>query len=811
MPNLIASLLKRLPISRRVLEACAIALVLILAAFPDVVFNHASLRLTDQVYAAVSGIPLRPFYPIPNSIGWWAGYNDNGGAIYQSEPMIEFMVHAIKTGESPYWNPYSAAGALGPEALVDQKFSAITLVNAILGGGSLVFNVVILMALYFGVFFTYRIVREILGLSPAAATAASVFYLLNGYITANLGSNVTQSYFYVPVCIYTALMFIERASVFRWSMAVFAFALFFSCTFMPTTITSLIAIGIIVGGFLIGHVQSGRYSIRLGLTLILMLGMSLLAAVLLLAPLYFPLMENLRSIGTLEDYSKRNFSSLRFPNAVASFFSSSHFFESYNAAEPNAVSFEGTGLSFTGNTVFHSGVIAIGLAGCAIAKRFSRFKWLVVLCQASCAFVVVRLFDPIWIQVVFSKLPIIGNIGSQYWWPVIMFPMVVLIGVGVNNLQFKNFRMWPSVVLMFVGVCALVKIYYMFGLQSPRLDYKIGALMSIVMLVVLIGILLVVHKWWFNTQVAYSLLLIVIVVMFAELLVSGKMIRFQRNDLFNNMPPALQYVKNHIGVYRTLNFGQSGLYPELGSAFNIQEMTTLNQGGLPAYRDFFYSSIDLESSQRLGAHPGAPLGSFPSLISIRDLPERNSFDWKSIDFIGVKYLLLPSSYTAYQEKLKGLGFNEVYRDLATVVIENRNVAPRVFSVSAMAGGDKEEAVLSEDYRKHLVPASIDTYRNAEVVISGEVEQESLVVLTDNWHANWAAVLNGKKVPIIKVNKAFRGVVVPAGKYIIRMEYQPRTLPWAIAASLSTLLLLMILIARRKHLDPLVHRRLGLAQ
>lgn len=808
VPNFITSFFNHLPISRRVLEAYAVALILILTAFPDVIINHASLRLTDQITAAFNGIPSRPFYPIPNSTGWWAGYNDNGGATYQSEPMIEFMANSIKDGESPYWNPYSAAGALGPEALVDQKFSAMTLVNAIFGGGSLTYNIVFLVALYFGVFFIYRTLREVCGLSRIAATAAGIFYLLNGYITANLGSNVTQSYLYVPACLYAALMFIERVSVFRWSMVVLAFSLFFSCTFMPTTITSLIAIGVVVIGFLITHIRSGRYSIKLSLSILLMLGMSLFGSILLLAPLYFPFLENLNSLGILEDYSKRNFSSLRFPNAIASFFSSSHFFESYNAAEPNAASFKGMGLSFTGNTVFHSGIIAIGLAGCAIAKRFSQFRWLVVLCLASCAFVVVRLFDPGWIQLLFSQLPIVGNIGSQYWWPVIMFPMVFLIGFGVNNLQENNVRVLPCMVLMAVGIWALVKIYLLFGLQEPLLDYKKGALVSFVALVVLIILIVLVRRIMTNTIAVRSLLATVVVVMFIELLVLGKMVRFQRNDLFSNMPVALRFVKDRVGVYRTLNFGQGGLYPELGSAFKIQEVSTLNQGGLPAFRDFFYSSISLENSQRLGYHPGAPLGSFPSLILVQDKPETNSFSWDAINFLGVKYLLLPANYTAYQADLKTLGFEEVYKSLATVVFENKKVLPRAFAISAVDMVGKADVILPPNYQQHLVPASIDTYRNAEVGISGEVNRESLVVLSDNWHANWTAELNGEKVPIVKVDKTFRGVVVPAGSYAIRMEYQPKTLPWAIASSFITLLLLIILIARHRRIDPVVQRRLG---
>lgn len=800
MYNFFAVVRDCVKIGRKTVEAYLVALLLLVAAFPDVIFKDASLRLTDQITGAYTAVPLKPFYTIPNTTGWWAGYNDNGGATYQSEPMMQFMVNSIRDGQSPYWNPYSAAGALGPEALVDQKFSAMTLVNALLGGGSGVYNIVILLALYFGVFFIYRIVRELLGLSAVAALAASVFYLLNGYITANLGSNVTQSYLYVPVCLYTALAFVSRLTVMRWCMAVLAFSLFFSCTFMPTTITSLIAMGCIILGVLVNNVQTGKYSAKTAVAASFFLGSSLLGSFLLLAPLYFPFLESLKSLGTLEDYSKRLFWKLDFPNAMMSFFSSSHMFESYNAAGVGAA-------TFIGNTVFHSGVIAIGLAACAIVKRAQQFKWLVAICVAAVIFVIVRLFDPAWIQLLVGNLPIVGKVGSQYWWPVIMFPMILLIAFGVHNLQARNIWVLPCLAVMAFGIWACFRIYQLFGLQEPHLEYKTQSLTLLALEVVLIIVIVMISRLISSAAILRAVLGCVVVVMFVELMLMGKMVRFERNDLFSQMPPALQFVKDNVGNYRTINFGQGGLYPELGSAFQIQEVTTLNQGGLPEYRDFFYASIDLENAQKMGYHTTTPKGSFPSLVMIQDKPQSNVINWEAINFLGVKYALLPLTYTAYEADLKARGFEEVYHSLATRVMENKHVLPRAFAINASGIAASDSVDLPSGYAQHLMPISIDDYRNGAVILSGQADQESLVVLSDTWHSNWTAVLNGKKVPIVKVDKAFRGVVVPTGSFVIRMEYQPKTLPWAIGSSILMIALLLFLMLRHKRFNSKINAML----
>src|SRR5262249_12292240 len=113
----------------------AVPLLAVCLVFPDVVFLGASLRITDQVQGGQLHFPPITLYPHYSHQQWDAGLSDYFGAFFQSEPMMEFMRRSLREGQSPYWNPYSAAGSLGPETLVDNKFSAFTLAYALLGGG----------------------------------------------------------------------------------------------------------------------------------------------------------------------------------------------------------------------------------------------------------------------------------------------------------------------------------------------------------------------------------------------------------------------------------------------------------------------------------------------------------------------------------------------------------------------------------------------------------------------------------------------------------------------------------------------------
>lgn len=67
-----------------------------------------------------------------------------------------------------------------------------------------------------------------------------------------------------------------------------------------------------------------------------------------------------------------------------------------------------------------------------------------------------------------------------------------------------------------------------------------------------------------------------------------------------------------------------------------------------------------------------------------------------------------------------------------------------------------------DSAKNVQPIEISLYKNVDVYLEGDVSEPSVVILTDNWHSNWVATLNGKPVPILKVNGIFRGILVGNG-------------------------------------------------
>jgi len=71
----------------------------------------------------------------------------------------------------------------------------------------------------------------------------------------------------------------------------------------------------------------------------------------------------------------------------------------------------------------------------------------------------------------------------------------------------------------------------------------------------------------------------------------------------------------------------------------------------------------------------------------------------------------------------------------------------------------------------------------EIVMEAEMETPGLLVLADLWHPGWVAEADGEPVPVLRVNHAIRGVVLPRGRTALVMRYDPRSFRIGRAVSL----------------------------
>jgi len=76
-------------------------------------------------------------------------------------------------------------------------------------------------------------------------------------------------------------------------------------------------------------------------------------------------------------------------------------------------------------------------------------------------------------------------------------------------------------------------------------------------------------------------------------------------------------------------------------------------------------------------------------------------------------------------------------------------------------------------------ASVVEQIPTRITVNAQMETPGLVVLADRWDKGWRADLDGKVVPILIVNHAILGVVVPAGAHRLVFRYQPTSFAWGL--------------------------------
>ncbi len=771
------------------LSAAVLSLLLLVIVFPDVIFHGASFVINDQLAADLAGKHGRWIYPLPHH-GWWASYSDDGGTLWQSEPMMEFIRYCLRTLNSPYWNPFSGAGALGPETLVDMKFSAFTLAYALLGGGSLVYNLLMLFMYGFACYCLIRIIRDELGLSGLAAFAAGGFYLLNGYAAANIAANFFISYLFIPPCLYASFFCAKAPSVRRWAIMALSFVPLLSCSFLPTTI---MAAGVIFA-LTIGYTLSiaNRPVWRAPAKLLAIQVLAMIAAVGVLAVLYLPFVESLSQSGMLDLYQKRLFYRV-FLTGVFSLFTPSHFFESYNAMEQTASQFSTNvgGQQYylvTGNTVFHFGFVGLSLAACALREiRTNRWRWFIITCFATLGIVLSRIFAVPGIMQIIDHLPVIGNLGCQYLWVAVSIPLVFLVAFGAENVRKNKPSRGAVAGLLLIALAGAIYVGIFYGLRQPHIHRKIVFLCMDASFAALVIIAL--WTGWLSKIRGWKSISFLVILMFAELTIDAKQLRMPAMSIFASPPSWVTYLRQHIGDERTMTIGDIGLAGEAGSAYQIPEITSINGGTLSAYKTYFDRAVKLDPAQYWLE--------FASTDHVLDTPDKNSFDWPKLNLMGVKYVLLPSGFTNYQAAFLAHGLHPAASFGSIQILENPYALPHVFTVE-MPQSSAASLDLPNSFRDHLKPARILNYRNASVEVQGTAPAPSFLVLSDIWHPNWRATVNGKLAPIVKVDGTFRGVWVPAGSFDVQMTYRPKTLAVALIISiLSFIGLIGVLLSGRR--------------
>ena len=104
--------------------------------------------------------------------------------------------------------------------------------------------------------------------------------------------------------------------------------------------------------------------------------------------------------------------------------------------------------------------------------------------------------------------------------------------------------------------------------------------------------------------------------------------------------------------------------------------------------------------------------------------------------------------------------------------------------------------------------SVQVTRTRSDLLEADVETAStgLLMQNDQWYPGWQATLDGRDVPLLRVDGLFRGVVIPAGRHHVTIAYRSGVAAAGTWVSLLSLLVVLGLFA----VGRLSARRLGAA-
>ena len=663
------------------------SVLIVVCLFPAVVFRGGSLQIShmkEEVSSSSKVVQILPSLrgsTVPSD-----GLSPLPGVNSGLESGQAYLSHSMRNGHSPYWNPYSGAGMSGFETMYDAKSSPVALISSLFGGGTLAFHVCLLFLYAFSIYHVMRICIAYCRLPVIAAIGAAFFFLLNGFSVSSLSASITQAYYLAPFLLHALLAMYTSFSVYCFVIAVLAYALFFSVTYIPVLLVLLVSIELLAFGYMLSLKKRG--TTRRSLIAFNVIGMLLGAALVL--PIWLPFWESYR---VLEDLSfARQHSSISIAN-LFSFFTPKHYWEVYNGLPiPKSISDTIDVARF----VPHFGIVSALVASCAFIFAYKEPKPVRQLTrdmmmsssrrlqvlektghQGQRSFVNVAyfllffafagLFDIPPIDIL-NQLPLLVGLQGSFWGAVVGFTGAFIIAFGIQSLKSSKASLVPLGLCFGLIISSIGLLYTLFGLptQQPYYTYFLVSIILLVLTCVLILICL------YTKRIAGMFTPMLVMLLCLELLLYANHKRVVRTDFVKEPPQYVKFLLENIGDGRVFAIGgKNTLSPEWGSAYGLAQIQSSQLLVFPWYNTFW--------EKYFAAKFSLPFKDDGDLLS----EDGMELVEEGFDIAGVKYILVPKSYKKYHAYFKKSGYKRAFSNKKLSIYTNKDYLPRLYAVSAL--------------------------------------------------------------------------------------------------------------------------------
>lgn len=759
------------------LIALLFAILIVVVALPEVVFLGGSLSPVglNGVLDGKASTREVQVYPNVTTHAPSDGLQDLGARVWQLVPATKFVHRSLSGHESMSWNPYSAAGSLGPETLADLKLSPLVLAIAVLGASATAFTFVVLALVVLALYCLQRFFVRTLGLGRVAAGAACVVFLLTGFGASTFNSAVGAPYVCFPIVLYTLAEFRRSASMPRFLAAAMAYAGFILTTFVPVQLLMLVFVHVVCVVSDTPNMERYADETRTGWVLRMIRGQLLVPTVALglTAFAWLPALDALRHAGgDIASYGSRelpNSGKLRMLKILSPWLATQKQWVGYVGIAPVMLIAAAWSRVRRGERRLLSVCVAFATLGLVLHARFP----------------VLRLI---------GSLPGLRSIRSDYWAALVSAALTVAVGVAVSAIARRGANIAATTVVGLVVAFLVVTGWLASALFRWNAVPIVGVIAALALVITIIAIARA------SRRVSRRRILAIVTVglVALELFSYQNHARLARFDLESPAPAYVTFLQQHLGSGRVLDAGRGALYPEWGAALGIQQIETLNVVQIPAYRRFFQRYVN-PAEKSLFLQTGGS-----SNVPFRAQP-------KALDLLSVRYLVVDQSMTRYDAGVRAQ-YPLAFEDSAAGVRVYRNpdAFPRVYLSAALDDADpklspqwsmpvthtQDSRLLAAAHAAGIPSnpspttpvgtADLSRYQNTRVQVSVDTTKAAILVLADSFYRNWTVTINGKAAHLGPVNAIVRGVVVPAGRSTVVFHYRSPARSAGVLVSYATI-------------------------
>ncbi len=771
--------------------SAALLLCLLAVVHYDVFFLGRSLVLTNHLN------PL-DYRPLPQNYGddlvpadvWssrnlisFANISDPSGPWAQWEPDGEFLRRAMKIGEWPFWDPYVGTGTPAMANMTPAYFFPPYTALVFLGGSVPLKNIYFLLLLWCAGFFTVLFVRSH-GLSFVSALFAGITVIMSGGLNQYIGTIVLQAAACLPIALYVTRRFLDAPTGWRTGMLSVTYASIALASFPPVLmwLFGITASYALLAMWLDTRADDGSARIRLAFQW----GSAAALAVGLVAFLYVPALTLQRSVPyVVTFYEGAGLQSIPLVRLL-------------QLLSPTLMG--GVQIYLNppmpmgqGSHIPYVGIVALVAALLANPSAGPRARILFYSSALSALVILMKIFGipPVhWI----AHLPVFNQIHYAHYFGIsLSFLIAFLAALGIDALLRSDISPLRALVSTGLALAATESVWWFaHGFDVLKLSaagYWVRDWLVLNGVTVLSVIALTIGAFRERLRRASAAALLVLVS--AEGIFNNTYPSPAAFEIFEHPVPYVQVLQRDAGMKRVLPFGAMGA--NLNSAFEIFSFDSLMTINPPRAYELY----------RRYTEPPAWL----FLREAKRIPPEPVLDRAGIGFLAIRDAF-PEVVKDAQARGYAVRFNDGYAWLferPTLPRFRFSSEYRVLRGPAVLNAMNQEPSREILLERHPAFAStpdrsddpavrVDAYHRNSVTLSVDAPRPGLVYMADSFFDGWTATVNGKNVPIMPANYAFRAVEVPEGLSRIEFHYWPPGLTAGLTVTLASATVLVALVA-----------------